>query len=112
MLRSHHLRFIKHIYALYVVGSCTCGVARAGGMPVGVRVGVDGEWHSVRVAAPMFCGTLVVCRWVCAWGWMVSGTLWGSLLLCSVARCLGVGTCSQVDYPGMFGCMRGLVVSS
>ena len=35
-----------------------------------------------------------------------------SLLLCSVTRCLGVETCSQVDYPGMFGCMRGLVVSS
>jgi hypothetical protein len=41
-------------------------------------VGVDDQWHS---------------------GW--------SLLLCSVARCLGVGACSQVDYPGTFGCIRG-----
>jgi hypothetical protein len=65
------------------VGSCRCGAARAGGMPGGVCVGVDDQWHSG-----------------------------GSLLLCSVARCLGVGTCPQVDYPGMFGCMRGLVVSS
>ena len=41
-------------------------------------------------------------------------TLWGggSLFLCSVAHCLGVGTCSHVDYSGMIVCMRGLVVSS
>jgi hypothetical protein len=30
-----------------------------------------------------------------------------SLLLCSVACCLGVGACSQADYPGMFGCICG-----
>jgi hypothetical protein len=41
-------------------------------------VGVDDQWHSGA-----------------------------SLLLCSVARCLGVGTCSQADYPGMFGCICG-----
>jgi hypothetical protein len=39
-------------------------------------VGVDDQWHS---------------------GW--------SLFLCSVARCLGVGACSQAYYPGMFCCI-------
>jgi hypothetical protein len=57
------------------------GAARTSGMPGGVHVGVDDQWH-----------------------------FWGSLLLCSVAHCLGEGTCSQVDYPGMFSCVRGLVV--
>jgi hypothetical protein len=54
------------------------GAVRAGGMPGGVRVGVGDQWHSM-----------------------------GSLFLCSVARCLGEGTCSQVDYPGVLGCICG-----
>jgi hypothetical protein len=79
MLRSHHLRFIEtYINALYVVGSCRCGAARASRMSGGVSVGMDDQWHSG-----------------------------GSLLLCSVAHCPGVGACSQVDYPGMFGCICG-----
>jgi hypothetical protein len=64
--------FIKtYINALYVVGYCRCGAAWAGGMPGGVCVGVDDQWHSGE-----------------------------SLLLCSVARCLGVGTCSQDSVRG------------
>jgi hypothetical protein len=86
MLRSHHPRFYKNIYKRVVCSGVLYVTARAGGMPGGGgvwRVGVDDQWHS---------------------GW--------SLLLCSVARCLGVGACSQAEYPGIFGCMRGFVVSS
>ena len=71
--------FYENIYKRVLCsGVCRCGAARAGGMPEGVRVGVDDQWHSG-----------------------------GSLFLCSVARCLGVGTCSQVEYPFMFGCICG-----
>ena len=65
MFGSHNLSFIKH-YKRVVCSEVLAGVVNgAPGRLVcrgGVCVSVDDQWHTVGVAAPMFCGASSWCR--------------------------------------------------